>query len=94
MLSVPRSEAQTRPTREPRRQPRDLMDELDVAGPDQHRHDRDAAGHQDLGLVGVERRRRHEVVVEARPGAPAGRREARPPASISAGNASTSRSAS
>ena len=65
MLSAPRSDAQTRPTREPARQAGDLVDELDVAGPDEHRHDRDAAGGQDLGLVGVERRRRDQVVVEA-----------------------------
>ena len=65
MLSAPRSEAQTRPTREPARQPGDLVDELDVAGADEHRHDRDATGRQRLCLVGVERRRGHEVVVEA-----------------------------
>ena len=41
------------------------MDELDVAGPDQHRHDRHPAGDECLGLVGVERRRRHEVVMES-----------------------------
>ena len=46
---TPRSEAQTRPTREPARQPGDLVDELDVAGPDEHRHDRDAAGDQRPG---------------------------------------------
>ena len=43
----------------------DLVDELDVAGSDQHRHDRDATGGQHLGLVGMERRRGHDVVVEA-----------------------------
>ena len=64
MLSAPRSEAQTRPTCEPCRQSGDLMDELDVARPDQHRDDRHASGDQGLGLVGMERRRRDEVVVE------------------------------
>ena len=47
------------------RQTGDLMDELDVAGPDQHGHDRDATGGQHLGLVGMECRGRHQVVVEA-----------------------------
>ena len=47
-----------------RAQAGDLVDELDVAGPDQHRHDRHAAGDECLGLVGVEGRRGHEVVVE------------------------------
>ena len=46
------------------RQRRDLVDELDVARPDEHRHDRHAAADERLGLVGVERRRRDEVVVE------------------------------
>ena len=41
------------------------MDELDVARSDEHRHDRDAAGDERLGLVGVERGRRDEVVMEA-----------------------------
>ena len=40
------------------------MDELHVARPDDHRDDRDAAGGEGLRLVGVERRRRDEVVVE------------------------------
>ena len=40
------------------------MDELEVARPDEHRHDRHPAGGQDLALVGVEGRRRDEVVVE------------------------------
>ena len=61
---MPRSEAQTRPTRRAVRQPGDLVDELEVAGADQHRHHRDAAGDQDLGLVGVERGRGDQVVVE------------------------------
>ena len=65
MLSVPRSEAHTSPTREPVGSAGDLVDELDVARADEHRHDRDAAGDQGLRLVGVERRRRDEVVVEA-----------------------------
>ena len=64
MLSAPRSDAQTRPTREPG-EAGDLVDELEVARADEHRHDRDPAGGQDLALVGVERRRRDEVVVEA-----------------------------
>ena len=46
------------------RQPGDLVDELDVGRADQHGHDRDAAGRQRLGLVGMERGGRHEVVVE------------------------------
>ena len=41
------------------------MDELEVPRPDEHRDDRHATGDQDLGLVGVERRRGHDVVVEA-----------------------------
>ena len=65
MLSVPRVEAHTSPTRDAARQPGDLVDQLEVAGADEHRHDRDPAGGQDLGLVGVERRRRDQVVVEA-----------------------------
>ena len=40
------------------------MDELDVARADEHRHDRHPAVDERLGLVGVERRRRDEVVVE------------------------------
>ena len=40
------------------------MDQLDVAGPDEHRHDRHASGDEDLRLVGMERRGRHEVVME------------------------------
>ena len=40
------------------------MDELDVAGPDEHRDDRQPAVDERLRLVGVERRRRDEVVVE------------------------------
>ena len=47
------------------RQAGDLVDEFDVAGADDHRHDRDPAGDEGLGLLAVERRRRHEVVVEA-----------------------------
>ena len=43
----------------------DLVDELEVARTDEHRDDRDPAGGQHLGLVGMERRRRDEVVVEA-----------------------------
>ena len=43
----------------------DLVDELEVARADQHRDDRDPAGGQHLALVGVERGRRDEVVVEA-----------------------------
>ena len=46
------------------RQPGDLVDELEVARAHEHRDDRDTAGGQDLALVGVERRRRDEVVVE------------------------------
>ena len=65
MLSAPRSDPQMRPTFEPVGQTRDLVDELDVAGPDQHGHDRDATGDQDLRLVGMEGRGRHDVVVEA-----------------------------
>ena len=64
MLSVPRSEAQTTPTREPAGSAGDLVDELDVARPDEHRHDRHPAADERLGLVGVERRGRDEVVVE------------------------------
>ncbi len=45
-------------------QPGDLVDELQVAGSDEHGHDRDPAGGQRLRLVGVEGRRRDEVVVE------------------------------
>ena len=48
-----------------RRQCRDLVDEVEVAGADQHRHDRHPAGRPGLRLVGVERRRRDQVVVEA-----------------------------
>ena len=71
----------------------DLMDELDVAGPDQHGHDRDATGGQHLGLVGMERRRRHEVVVEALE--PLGQVvEERPLGLDQPGNSSPSRSAS
>ena len=58
MLSAPRSEAQHEPTFEPGTQPGDLVDELDVARTDEHRHDRHAARDERLGLVGVERRRR------------------------------------
>ena len=47
------------------RQRRDLVDELHVSRADDHRDDRDAAGDERLGLVGVECRRGHEVVVEA-----------------------------
>ncbi len=65
MLSAPRSLAHTSPTREPGWQARDLVDELEVAGTDEHRDDRHPAGGEHLGLVGVERRRRDEVVVEA-----------------------------
>ena len=45
-------------------QPGDLVDEFDVARTDDHRHDRDPAGDQRLGLLAVERRGRDEVVVE------------------------------
>jgi hypothetical protein len=38
--------------------------EFHVGGPDEHRHDRHPTGGQDLGFVGVERGRRHEVVME------------------------------
>ena len=41
------------------------MDELDVRRADDHRHDRDASRDEGLGLIGVERRRGDEVVVEA-----------------------------
>ena len=93
MLSAPRSEAHTRPTREPCGQAGDLVDELEVARPDEHRHDRHAAGGQDLGLVGVERRRRHDVVVE--PVEPLGQVvEERALGLDQPGNASTRRSAS
>ena len=64
MFSVPRSEAQTSPTRDPAGNARDLVDELDVARTDEHRDDRDPAVDERLGLVGMERRRRDEVVVE------------------------------
>ena len=64
MFSVPRSDAQTSPTREPAGSAGDLVDELDVARPDEHRDDRHAAVDERLGLVGVEGRRRDEVVVE------------------------------
>ena len=64
MLSAPRSFAQTRPTREPAGQPGDLVDELEVARSQEHRDDRDAAGGQDLALIGMERGRGDEVVVE------------------------------
>ena len=47
------------------RQTGDLVDELEVAGSDEHRDDRHAAGGEHLALVGVEGRRRDEVVVEA-----------------------------
>ena len=47
-----------------RRETGDLVDELHVARPDEHGHDRHAAVDERLGLVGVERRRRDEVVVE------------------------------
>ena len=40
------------------------MDHLEVARSDEHRDDRHAAGDERLGLVGVERRRRDQVVVE------------------------------
>ena len=46
------------------RQRRDLVDEGHVARPDEHRHDRDPAGREGLGLVGVEGGRRDEVVME------------------------------
>ena len=65
MFSAPRSDAHTSPTREPGGQAGDLVDELQVARPDEHRDDRHAARDERLGLVGVERRRRDEVVVEA-----------------------------
>ena len=65
MLSAPRSEAQTSPTREPFGRPAISWTSSTYARPDEHGHDRDAAGDEGLGLVGVERRRRHEVVVEA-----------------------------
>ena len=48
-----------------RRQPGDLVDEVHVARADEHRDDRDAAGHVRLRLVGVERGRGDEVVVVA-----------------------------
>ena len=64
MFSVPRSEAQTSPTRDPAGRRGDLVDELDVARPDEHRDDRHPAVDERLRLVGVERRRRDEVVVE------------------------------
>ena len=51
--------------RRARLEPRDLVDELEVAGADEHRDDRDPAGGQHLAFVGVERGRRDEVVVEA-----------------------------
>jgi hypothetical protein len=41
------------------------VDEVEVAGADQHGHDRHPAGRLGLRLVGVERRRRDQVVVEA-----------------------------
>jgi hypothetical protein len=58
MLSAPRSD--------PRAgfQPGDLVDHLDIARPHEHGQDRRAAAHQGLRLVGVERRRGHEVVVK------------------------------
>ena len=58
------SEAQTSPTREPDGRRGDLVDELEVARPDEHRDDRHPAVDERLGLVGVERRRGDEVVVE------------------------------
>ena len=65
MLSAPRSDAHTRPTREPFGSPAISWTSSTYAGSDQHRHDRDAAGGEDLGLVGMEGRRGHDVVVEA-----------------------------
>ncbi len=78
MFSVPRSDAQTSPTREPGGSAGDLVDELHVARPDEHRDDRHAAATQRLGLVGVERRRRDEVVVEPVEPVAGARRAARP----------------
>ena len=46
------------------RQPGDLVDELEVSRADQHRHDRDAPGDEDLRLVGMEGGGRDQVVVE------------------------------
>ena len=64
MFSAPRSFAQTRPTREPGPRPGDLVDELQVARPDEHRDDRQATRREHLRLVGMEGRGRDEVVVE------------------------------
>ena len=64
MFSAPRSEAQTSPTREPAGSAGDLVDELEVARPDEHRDDRHAPVDERLRLVGMERRGRDEVVVE------------------------------
>ena len=61
-----------------RRQGRDLVDELHVAGADDHRDHRHPAGDVGLGLVGVERRRRDEVVVVAVEALRAAPRAARP----------------
>ena len=61
-----------------RRQGRDLVDELHVARPDDHRDDRHPAGDVGLGLVRVERRRGDEVVVVAVEPLRAAPRAARP----------------
>ena len=48
----------------PSRKPGDLVHQLDVRGTDEHGHHRDTTCDERLGLIGVERRGRHEVVVE------------------------------
>ena len=82
MFSAPRSDAQTRPTREPAGSAGDLVDELHVARPDEHRDDRQRAHGRGPGP----RRRGTSSSRRGRSGtgraARAGRRAASPSTSI------------